>query len=303
MPPALNIPQRVTDLSVIQRGPRIVAEFTLPVLTTEGLVITTLGPAELRIGLAELPVQVNSWSAHAQTRGETVIDHGKALIEFPAAEWMGQTVVTGVRVLGVKSKRDAGWSNLVTLSVVPPLETPGDLRAEAVPTGVRLSWQSPGANFRVLRRTGPTEKPAPLGKAEHAEYLDNTTEYGKTYHYTVQSTQTGPDIRAESDFSNEAEITPEDRFPPAVPSALTAIASTGSIEVAWERNTEEDLAGYRVYRAEGAGQFQRVSDTHLEPSFSDRQTVKGAKYRYAVSSVDKTGNESAMSAPVDIDAP
>ena len=57
----------------------------------------------------------------------------------------------------------------------------------------------------------------------------------------------------ESDLSDEASITPIDTFPPAVPSDLRLSAAPNSIELAWDRNSESDLAGYRIYRALGDG--------------------------------------------------
>ena len=40
-----------------------------------------------------------------------------------------------------------------------------------------------------------------------------------------------------------------DTFPPAVPVGLMAVAGVNSIELAWQRNTEDDFAGYQVYRS------------------------------------------------------
>ena len=110
-------------------------------------------------------------------------------------------------------------------------------------------------------------------------------------------------MRAASDRSAEVEILAEDRFPPSVPAGVSAIASTGSNEIAWEQNTEPDLAGYRIYRAEGAGEFARIGETQTAPNYSDHQVRSGLRYRYAISSVDKTGNESAQSTPVELVSP
>ena len=86
--------------------------------------------------------------------------------------------------------------------------------------------------------------------------------------------------------------------PPAPPAGLNAATAPNSIEISWEGNTEPDLAGYRVYRSTGAGPFEKIGDL-VVPSYSDRAVEHGKTYRYAVSAIDKSGNESARSGPVE----
>src|SRR5204862_3326546 len=99
-------------------------------------------------------------------------------------------------------------------------------------------------------------------------------------------------------LSEETSITPEDTFPPAVPSGLRADPVTASIELGWDRNTEPDLAGYRIYRATGDGPLEKLADTSQVPTYSDRALERGKTYRYALSSVDRAGNESERSPAV-----
>src|SRR5262249_40891008 len=98
-------------------------------------------------------------------------------------------------------------------------------------------------------------------------------------------------------------VTPIDKFAPAVPKGLNAIIATEGVELVWDRNTESDLAGYRLYRALGDGKFEKIADVSDTPSYSDRKLESGKRYRYAVSSVDRLNNESAQSQPVEITAP
>ena len=108
---------------------------------------------------------------------------------------------------------------------------------------------------------------------------------------------------AQSDLSDTQVVTPVDTFPPAVPTGLNAIATAESVELVWDRNTEADLAGYRLYRAPAAGAFEKLADIAEAPSYSDRKVESGKQYRYAVSAVDRLGNESARSEPVAVTAP
>jgi fibronectin type 3 domain-containing protein len=107
---------------------------------------------------------------------------------------------------------------------------------------------------------------------------------------------------AESEIGEPVALTPVDTFPPAVPANLRAAAAPASIELAWDRDTEADLAGYRVYRAEGSGEFARVAEVSQIPTYSDSSIEHGKTYRYAVSAVDQAGNESRRSEPVEVSA-
>jgi len=294
LPPALNIPAKVTDLRAIERGDKLVIQFTIPALTTDGMVLSRLGPLELRAGpAAEGPFAIESWAAQARLLETGATQPGAVQLEVPAREWVGREVIVGVRVSNRKG-RFGEWSNLVVLPVVPPLARLAAPQAQATPGGVHLSWQAqPGAAFRVYRNAEL------LAQAQALEYLDATAQYGQSYRYSVQSVLKD----AESEISDPVEITPQDRFPPAVPTGVTAIAAAQSIELTWDRNTEPDLKGYHLYRASEGGPFSRIGDLLETPSASDRSVESGKRYRYAVSAVDQLGNQSALSAPVEMIVP
>jgi fibronectin type 3 domain-containing protein len=76
-----------------------------------------------------------------------------------------------------------------------------------------------------------------------------------------------------------------------------------SIDLAWARNTESDLGGYNVYRSTDGGPFEKIGNLIQTPVFTDTHVESGKHYRYAVSAVDTTGNESARSEPVEPAAP
>jgi fibronectin type 3 domain-containing protein len=204
-----------------------------------------------------------------------------------------------VRVANAKG-RNSDWSNFVTLSVEQPLAKPADLKAEAVPQGVSVTWNAPaGAQFRIFRQAGQEEKPSLVGTTAEPKYLDATAEYGKNYQYYVQSFHD----KAESDVTGPVPITPKDIFPPGIPAGLTASAGVGSVELAWERNTEPDLKEYRVYRSEAGGPFNQIADGFVAPSYSDHNIESGKHYRYRVVALDQAGNASEPCDPVDVTAP
>ncbi|HWB97297.1 MAG TPA: hypothetical protein VG672_11355 [Bryobacteraceae bacterium] len=302
LPPLLNIPARVTDLAAVQRGSHVIVQFTVPKITTEGTLIKRPPRAELHAGPFDGPFQADAWAVASQSFPEAPEVEGRQRYELPSGVWVGKDVIFGVKIIGANG-RDAGWSNLVTLSVVVPPEKPAGVRAEAVATGVRVSWQAHAGSFQVFRRVGQDPDWILLSTSEKPEWIDAHTEYGKHYSYAVQKVVPAGSGQAQSDLSDTAEVTPVDQFPPATPAGLTAVPSTASIELMWERGTESDLAGYRIYRSTAGGAFERIGEAQGTPTFSDTRLEAGKVYRYEVSAFDQAGNESPHSAPVQAAAP
>ena len=275
-PPSAKVPQPVTDLAAVERGDKIIVQFTVPTRTTEDLPL--LEKPKLVVYVGDKPFEVEAKDLLA--RGE-----------IPAKEFYGQDVKVGVKALNDK-ERDGGLSNQVTMHVVPALALPARLKANAVAAGVEVSWDSPEKAFTIFRQ-GPGEPGlTKLDTTDHSPYIDKTAEYEKGYRYAVQSST----ATAQSDIAEMTEAyVPHDRFAPATPQALAAVVGTQSVELVWDRDTETDLAGYRIYRDAGSGQFEKIGESHDAPSFSDKTVEKGKRYRYAVTAYDKTGNESGLS--------
>lgn len=302
LPPTLDIPRPVTDLRVQQRADKILIDFTIPELTTEGIALR-LERVELRAGpYTRDPFDAEAWAAAAKLLDTSALKPGPAHLEVDAAGWTGQEVFWRVRLFSHK-RRDSGWSDFVAFKVTPPLPPPAGLKAESVAEGVRLNWTGPGdATFRVLRRTGK-ETPVEVASASGREWLDRDVRFGETYAYSLRSVVKNGQSVVTSDFSAPVTITPVDRFPPAVPQGLAALAASSSIELTWEQNTENDLRGYYVYRAAGDAGYERLGDVREVPTLSDRDVKPATRYRYAISSVDRTGNQSARSTPVEVSTP
>jgi hypothetical protein len=281
-PPTLDIPQPVADLRAIQQGDKIAIDFTIPELTTEG--------TALRLAKVEL-------SAGQELLDTAGMKPGPAHLDLEVDRWKGQEVIFRVRLFSHKG-RDSGWSEQVPLRVIPPLATPGGLKAETVASGVRLSWEGqPDSSFRV-RRGGEV-----VADVSGHEWVDTTAQFGQKYEYSLQAVVMSDPVRAESEISPAVAITPQDRFPPAVPKGLNGMAASSSIELAWDPNGESDLGGYNVYRTSGEQAWQRVAERTAAPSYSDRDVKPATAYRYAVAAVDLSGNESERTAPIEVTLP
>ena len=143
------------------------------------------------------------------------------------------------------------------------------------------------------------------------EYQDSGFDYGKTYVYIVRTEIIVNGTPVESGDSKPAILTPKDIFPPAAPQDLVAAilpgASPGTsvIDLSWAINSETDLAGYRVYRSERENEQGQSLTPNLLPSpaYRDSGVLSGRRYWYAVSAVDRAGNESSPSTPVLVEVP
>jgi hypothetical protein len=299
--PALNVPVVTTDLAAVERGDGFDVSFTIPALTTEGMAVTSLGAIDLRVGPNKgNPFKVGEWAASA--RHETVATPSKPgplQTRISLHGFIGQEVVFAVRISNARG-RFSDWSNLFTVQVVPPLAKPADLTWANVPEGARLNWSAPNEkSFRIFRKESDDPEPSQIGTSDKAEYVDNKTVSGKTYEYWIQGVQD----KAESEAAGPIGVTPKDEFPPAVPANMTATAGLSAIELSWARNEEPDFHGYRVYRATGDGAFEAIAADVQAPNYSDRAVETGKRYRYAVTAVDETGNESKRSEIVEAIAP
>jgi hypothetical protein len=300
--PFANIPARVTDLAAVQRGGKLIIQFTAPNKTTEGVAIKQPPSFDLRIGPGPVPFTVTQWANEA-TRVPPFTDTGVLVRhDVPCAQWTGKGVSAAVRVVGANGK-DAGWSNFAIAEVIAPPEKPTDVRAEMTRGGLHLTWHANGEHFRVLRELATTEKYDLAAEVTVPEWIDKAVEIGTRYRYLIQTFVPQSDNRvAESDLSDPLEVTPE-AVAPAAPVGLRGVAAPNSIELAWEPADESGIKGYRVYRAPADGVFERIAEIGAVPTYSDHAAEHGKTYRYAVAAVGTTGKEGPQSAPLEITLP
>lgn len=304
--PLANIPARVTDLAAVQRGGKLIVQFTVPVLTTEGVDIKQPPSFDLRIGPGPVPFRAAQWANDAK-QIPPVPAGVMVRYDVPCAEWTGKGVTIAVRTLGANGK-DAGWSNYVNVDVIAVPDQPADLRAEMTRGGLHLAWRARGDHFRVLRAVATADQPEKprydlVAQVTQPEWTDAAIDFGARYRYLVQTFVPQSDNRvAESDLSEPLEVTPEP-LAPAAPGGLLAVAAPNSIELTWDPAAESGIKGYRVYRAPAGGAFERIAETGAVPTYSDHAVEHGKTYRYAVAAIGATGKEGPQSAPLEITLP
>jgi hypothetical protein len=231
-----------------------------------------------------------------------------------------------------KRGRSAGMSNAATVLAGLAPSAVASLSAEVRRDGVALHWTPEAGEgslsaVRLVRKlVSPQavakQKQGPLAPAiEPAEEsllvtagsarggaLDKGARFGESYEYRAQRVVWGMagDKKLELDgpLSAPVHVDVVNVFAPAVPEGLAAVANPGangsaaSIDLSWQPDTESYLAGYAVYRREGAGEWRRVSGAQpvVGPGFHDANVQAGHTYEYAVTALGDNGHESARSA-------
>jgi len=103
------------------------------------------------------------------------------------------------------------------------------------------------------------------------------------------------DAGLKADWVDAIGLVTLDTTPPAKPGGLAGVGRNNVILLKWSKNTEADLAGYRLYRSETPlTGFTELAKTEFT-EFKDRGLVNSKKYYYRISAVDRAGNESQKS--------
>ncbi len=86
-----------------------------------------------------------------------------------------------------------------------------------------------------------------------------------------------------------------DYTPPAPPSGIVVLTGDNRVDIFWNHNRENDLAGYNVYfNYSYDGVYTLIGSTNRN-YFIDYQARNGNTYFYAVAAYDYNGNESELS--------
>jgi hypothetical protein len=209
-------------------------------------------------------------------------------------------------------KKESDYSSRIT--IVPQIvsQPPRHPKAVVHPDKIQVTWEEPAAN---IDSTSPAAFSGfQLYRAEGAEPLkgltsvpikglafeDKAFSFGRAYRYAVRTILGPAPPYLESEDSDVISITAEDTFPPSAPAGLKTVAGPGFISLSWEDGPEADLAGYRVWRkAASEEEFRLLTEGSVrETNYVDRAVQAGSRYAYALTALDKSGNESPRTKPV-----
>ena len=337
LPPLPRTPQPVTELRLAQRGAMLELSYVAPRLTAGG---ARLGVLEVELMRADAPGDFPKVARRTRRRvapGETLVETEPlpppgSVMRVRAQARVGGEIsppspVVSLTVQPPPSPPTSFVAQLepqaVVLAWVPPPSPPPTPPPSPSPSPSPSATPSAGlgasprpspspspspklqGGFWVYRREPESAYRRPLTPAPVAgsPFRDATIAAGERWCYVVRTVASSDPV-VESASSGEACVENKDVFPPAPPTGLAVLPREDGLEVSWSPSLESDLAAYRVYRTEGGGPRTRVGEVAApETSFRDSAAPHGAALAYAVTAVDRDGNESAPSAPVEARRP
>jgi len=222
-----------------------------------------------------------------------------------------ERLIFGLRVKG-RARRISEFSRLLSVKPAVISLPPREVKASVFKDRIEIRWkaadknfdQTLPASFRGFNVYRSEEKGQPRRLNEklikEEKFSDNDFLLGNVYRYFIRASATEPPPFVESEDSDIVEVRVEDMFAPAAPSGLISIAAEGYVSLTWDGNTEADLAGYRVWRRmEGESEFKLLTPQPIRGNaFSDTGVEMNKRYDYAVTALDKAGNESSRSKSV-----
>jgi len=204
-----------------------------------------------------------------------------------------------------RGKERSPLSNIV--SITPDVAPDAPVLQPAFPEEGRvcLEWTPPETDllgrpveiggYEVYRRILPQEEyEAPLTPKPIAglSFEDAGAPYDAPLLYTVRAVL-AKNPKVEGLPADELAVVYHDVYPPPAPTRLDVLSEGTRVRLVWTPVDAGDLAGYLVFRAEGAGALALLTTSPLtDPFYADEAVTAGRRYRYVVRSVDRAGNRS-----------
>ena len=285
LPPFIRVPESTSDLTVDQVGYELRFAWTNPLRNVDQSDSTDLEQVVIRAEDDTVAEIVVSGAGERQT------------LTLSARDLVGVTRQYAV-YFETTGGRVSEPSNVVALRVV---EVPGPgsaVRATVDQDRILLEWDPPPSGAEVtdayrIYRSGQVldDRPITQTRFEDTAYRD-----GEEYVYTVVPVRRTATGWVEGLASRPLEVTALDRTPPEAPTGVSLTPFEMGAFVRWNSNPENDVIRYRVFRRDGTdGQFRPVeAEPQTTTAYQDSDYQPG--YEYAVTALDRSGNESAMSA-------
>jgi predicted small lipoprotein YifL len=205
-------------------------------------------------------------------------------------------------------KKESDFSALLSVKPKALPSPPGNIKTTVMEDKISLEWSPPEKNidgsipadvkgYLVYRKS---EEEGLRRLSENVvgvtQFDDKEFQFEVSYTYTIRSAASDSAPFLESSDSDAVIIVPKDTFPPPAPTGLVAISGAGFISLSWDSSRESDLSGYRVWRKkEKADKLLPITELIRDNVYNDTGVEKNERYDYAITALDKSGNESKKS--------
>ncbi len=328
-PPLSKIPKKVEIFEAVQKGKRIILEWKNPESYLDGASLLEIKEVEIWMMEEEKSAeegreltQASFSPSEYEKRGKLVdrvrkerfaelMDEEEGKIRYHyelSPEDLGKKRFTFSLRIRDKRDRESDFSELISVEPIALPPPPLSIKARVFEEKIEITWIPPQAEeeaslslikgYNVYRREekGPFKLLEPSLIKEN-KFEDRSFSFGKNYEYCVRVSASDSSPFLESDDSEIVRVLAEDKFPPSPPSGLVSISGKGYVTLSWEANKEEDLAGYKVWRREeGEKQFKLLTSKAISGNaYTDTSIEKRKRYHYAITAIDRNGNESEKS--------
>lgn len=217
------------------------------------------------------------------------------------------------RVRGISPFGEYGpWSDTTFVTGGPVLNNNPAIIVYESPDSklVKIGWEFPVedkavSGFKVMRSNSDISgfiDISGLLPSHTREYIDKSPM--PTNYYKVFAMGESGDIT----MSLAVLVQPVDSFPPLPPKGIAAkVDSTGKVTLRWKSNSEQDIHGYRVYRANSLNEeFSQITVAPVRDTvFYDKINIKTITRNvyYMLMAIDKRQNHSAFSEALEVKRP
>lgn len=316
VPPETVVPEAIKDLRFDADDKGMTLSWSFPMETIKGTEIENLASFELY--RAEVPLKdycggcpIPFAKPLEQPGGVTTEDGKKRRATFKMTD-----LQPGYKYF-FKVRSRTSWfaesadSNIITFVWQVPAKAPEGLTAKVGNREIVLDWHpvtslrdgSPvnkPLQYQVWRSTGGKDFEKIGLVTGKTVFADRNIGENQHYAYQVQSQMKIGEEIVGGGMTKPISTIAVDKAPPAPPAGITAIETGMGIKVFWEKSSEEDIGGYKVYRRVADAQ-EAVLIGEVQPEYTifvDKKAEQGVRYYYTVTAIDQSNpaNESKKSA-------
>jgi spore germination protein YaaH len=120
---------------------------------------------------------------------------------------------------------------------------------------------------------------------------------GTKYYFAIKAVD---EEKNPSLISNAVSTNTIDTIPPKIPSEPIILSSDAKIEISWTKNSEKDLAFYKLYYKQEKSFYNAIEIKPEKNVYILENLENNYKYFVSISAVDLSGNESARTKEIEV---